>query len=128
MPRYYKNHARGYDLDVELPFCDVEGVGRCQLGSAGSFILICRRCFAERFRDQLVPSLESPCYSCGGPISALTFALAETLRPQMEAQGIRFTTIEYRRRKRLESEAQRPWDWVFGTQTEADFPHGYCKE
>lgn len=127
MPRFYRNHGGGYDLDRELPFREVEGIGRCQLGSADSFILICRQCFAERFRDSVWLELQQPCYRCGGPVSVLTFELADQLRPDMEARGIKFTTVAYRRRKRLEREATHPHDWVFGEKTEADFPEGYVK-
>lgn len=124
MPRYYKHHPRGYDLDRELPFCDVPEVGRVQLGGAGSYILICPVCHEEHYRGELA----SWCFQGHGPMLPLTFALADHLRATQEARGVRFTTVEYRRSKRLEREAERPSDWVFGTQTEADYPNGYCKE
>ena len=124
MPRYYKNHGRGYDLDRELDFCDVEGIGRVQTGNAGSFILICTTCLEEHFRCEL----RSWCFAGHGPMTPLTFELADQLQPTLEARGVRFTTVEYRRRRRLEREAQRPWDWVFGERTEADYPLGYVKD
>ena len=124
MPKYYKEHGLGYDLDLELPFCDVDGVGRVQLGSGGSFILICRTCLEEHYRCEL----HSSCFAGHGPMVPLTFDLLEQLRPTMVARGIKYTTVEYRRRKRLEREASEPWRWKFGTHTEADYPLGYCKE
>lgn len=124
MPRYYKEHGAGYDLDRELPFCDVEGVGRVQLGGAGSFIMICTTCHEEHFRAEL----RAWCFAGHGPMVPLTFELADQLRATQEARGVRFTTVEYRREKRLEREEQHRSGWVFGTHSEADYPTGYCKE
>lgn len=128
MPRYYKDHRRGYDLDRELSFCDVDGIGRVQLTEYGSFILICRVCFAERFRDPLMLEAETPCGD-HGPYVPLTFELLDQLRPTMEARGIKFTSVAYRRRKRLEREAHgSPVGWAFGERAEADYPRGYAKD
>lgn len=124
MPRFYRDHPRGYDLDRELPFCDVPGIGRVQLGSADSFILICPTCHEEHFRCEL----RSRCFEGHGPMVPLTFELSDQLMATQEARGVKFTSVEYRRRKRLEREAAHPGGWVFGTQTEADYPDGYCKE
>jgi hypothetical protein len=124
MPRYYQNHPGGYDLDRELPFCDVDGVGRVELASrTGGFLLICRTCLEEQERSEL----RAWCVGGHGPMEPLTFDLADQLGPTMAARGIKLTTVAYRRRRRLEREAANPDGWVFGTRIEADYPEGYCK-
>lgn len=123
MPRFYKEYGRGYDLDRELPFCDVPDVGRVQLGTAGSYIMVCKTCGDEHFREQML----SYCFNGHGKMVPLTFELGDELRPMLEEQGITFTTVEQRKAKRLEEEKARPWNWVFGDKTEADFPLGYVK-
>ncbi len=124
MPRYYKEHGLGYDLDLELPFCDVDGIGRVLLGSSGSFVMVCTTCGEEHYREQL----QAWCFHGHGRMVPLTPAVSAQLQPIMEARGVKYTTVEYRRRKRLEREAAEPWGWTFGTHTEADYPLGYCKE
>lgn len=125
MPRYYKNHGRGYDLDLELPFCDVDGIGRVLVGSpCGSFIMVCVTCGEEHFRDEM----RAWCFQGHGPMVPLTAELSDRLQPIMEARGVKYTTIDYRRARRLEREGKHPRGWVFGRQTEADYPRGYCKE
>lgn len=126
MPRYFKHHGDGYDLDRELPFCDVDGVGRVVLGSGHCWVMICPTCKSEQLRHPIHPARIQ--LLCHGPMVPLTFELFEQIQPTMRARGIRFTTVEYRRQKRLEREAAEPWDWKFGTTTEADYPKGYCKE
>lgn len=124
MPRFYQEHARGYDLNMEVPFIEVDGQ-RVKMGSAGSIIMACETCGEEHFREQISPN--ECCFQGHGQMKPLTFALADKLRPVLEAQGVTFTTVEQRRSDRLEREKARPWDWVFGDKTEADFPLGYVK-
>lgn len=95
MPKYYKEHARGYDLDRELPFADIDGL-RVQLGSAGSIIMICQQCGEEHFRERISES--ECCFQGHGKMVPATFELVDKLRPMLEAQGIEFTTIEERRK------------------------------
>lgn len=126
MPRYYKEHAKGYDLDLELPFIEIKGE-RCQLGSAGSIILVCVTCGRERFREYHHPG--ETCWDGHGPMQPLP--LRGELRGRLDrlwaGRGDTFTTVEQRRADRLKEEAERPWNWVFGDKAEADFPNGYVK-
>jgi hypothetical protein len=126
MPKYYKEHARGYDLDLEFEFIEIDGV-RCQLGTAGSVILVCPTCGAERFRER--PSHLETCWKGHGEMVPLP--LRGELRDKLHAMwcesGDTFTTVEERKARRLEDEAKRPWNWVFGDKTEVDFPEGYVK-
>lgn len=126
MPRYYAEHARGYDLTEELPFIEIDGE-RCQLGTAGSLILICPLCGRERFREFHDPS--ETCWRCPGRVKMekLTFASLPKYRAMWTAQGDALTTVAERKADRLKEEAVKPWHWVFGDKTEADFPDGYVK-
>lgn len=125
MPRYYKQHPRGYDLDRELPFCEIDG-RRVQMGTAGSIIMVCEVCGEQHFREH-VSQYES-CFKGHGQMQPLTFDLADKLRPMLQAQGVKFTPVAERKAERLEDEQRRPWSWIFGDKTEADFQNGYVKE
>jgi hypothetical protein len=125
MPRYYKEHQRGYDLTEELPFIEIDGE-KYQLGSAGSLILICPQCGHERFREHHHPG--ETCWTCKGvPMEKLRLADLPKYRAMWTAQGDTLTTVEQRKAQRLQEEVERPWNWVFGDKTEADFPLGYVK-
>lgn len=126
MPRFYKEHARGYDLDLELPFIEIDGE-RCQLGTAGSLILICQNCGSERFREDHHPG--ETCWTCPGKIAMVkhTFRDRPKFLAMWEANGEKLTTVAERKAERLKEEVERPWNWVFGDKTEADFPLGYVK-
>lgn len=130
MPRYYRDHPRGYDLDEELSFIDINGE-RCQTGSAGSIILCCPVCARESMR--LNPTIHGDwkstenCY-CGAMREAVRLSELDTRwRPLCAANGIKLRTLDERRASRLAEENVRPWNWVFGSLTEADFPQGYVK-
>lgn len=124
MPKFYKDKPLGYCLERELPFWDVPNVGRCQLSTAGSLILVCKTCGEEHFRS----SPQAWCFKGHGAMVPLNFALSDELRPMLEKNGVVFTTLEDRKRERLANEVKRPWNFVFGNKTEADFPLGYAKE
>jgi hypothetical protein len=126
VPRYYKEHARGYDLDEELPFIMIDGE-KCQLGSAGSLILVCSTCGEEHFRDAHAINRDH-CFKGHGPMGPLKFTDLPKYRAMWEAKGDTIISIEQRRAERLADEKARPWDWQFGEKTEADFPRGYVKE
>jgi hypothetical protein len=126
MPRYYKDHAGGYDLDLELPFIEQNGV-RYLLGSAGSLIVACPKCGEEHFRDRR--SEHERCFTCCGPMEMVALAdLRAKWDPLWEASGIPIIPVNARRAQRLKEEAERPWNWIFGNKTEADYPLGYVKE
>lgn len=120
MPRFYEDHPRGYDLDLELSFYEAEGVKYC-LGSVGSFIMVCEACGSERFRDRLT---SENCFCGHGLMVPLTF---ENMTKIPLPDGSRETTIEERRDMRLKAEAENPWRWIFGEKTEADYPRGFVK-
>ncbi len=124
MPRYYAEHAKGYDLTEELPFIEIDGE-RYQLGTAGSLILICPTCGRERFRDRHDPG--ERCWNGHGPLVKLNLKDRPKYHAMWLAQGDTLTTVEERKAIRLKEEAERPWNWVFGDKTEADFPAGYVK-
>jgi hypothetical protein len=126
MPRFYAEHARGYDLGHELPFVEIDGK-RCLLGSAGSLILGCDRCGAEHFREWADPN--DTCFICRGHVMRPMHLddLATVWRPLWEATGGSHTTVEERKAQRLKLEAEFPRHWQFGDKTEADFPSGYVK-
>ncbi len=125
MPRYYKDHKRGYDLDLELPFLESNGVKYC-LGSSDSFILVCMECGEEHFRER--PAIPGNCFQGCGPMVPLTFDNREQALKIWEQNGGRITTVQERKQIRLDDEERRPWHWQFGDKTEADFPLGYVKE
>lgn len=126
MPRYYKDHARGYDLDLELEFTEIDGV-RYQVGSAGSLILGCPKCGEEHFRNY--HSEHERCFTCRVPMEKIALRDLKTKwAPLWEASGCRIVPVEERRAQRLKEETECPWNWVFGRKTEADFPRGYVKD
>lgn len=130
MPRYYKEYGRGYDLDMELAFLEEGGV-RYQLGSAGSMLWGCTTCGAEHFREPISVDPDRPenCFNGHGPMELIRLdELISKWHAVCAANGIKNTTIEERKLARLEDEAKRPWNWIFGHKTEADFPLGYVKE
>lgn len=127
MPRYYAEHPRGYDLDYELPFIEIGGE-RCQVGSAGSLILCCPVCGHQAFREHVNLEHMENCFDGHGRMELVKLSdLESRWRPLAIANGIKLTTTEQRRADRLQRESERPWDWQFGTKTEADFPDGYAK-
>lgn len=127
MPRYYKDHPWGYDLDFELPFTEHNYI-RYQLGSAGSIILACPKCGEEHFRGY--HSTHDRCFTCPNqPMEMVALKDLETKwHPLWLAKGSRIVSVEERRAERLKREPKRPWGWQFGTKTEADYPLGYVKE
>ena len=135
MPRYYKDYPRGYDLDYELPFVEINGV-RYQLGSAGSLILGCPKCGEEHFRqcgEEHFRTYHSPneyCFTCHKqPMEPIALKdLTTKWDPLWIAKGSRIVSAAERRACRFRKEAERPWDWQFGERTEADFPLGFAKE
>ena len=129
MPRFHEKYGRGYDLDRESPFLEVDGV-RYHLGSAGSMIWGCIVCGEEHFRSAQHVRIDQPesCFKGHGPMELMRSDEMDTKWTKvLEANGIRPTTVDERRALRLEDEAKRPWDWQFGNQTEADFPLGFAK-
>lgn len=129
MPRFYKEHARGYDLDLELPFLEANGV-RYHLGSAGSMIWCCPVCGAEHFRIPISVDIDRPehCFDGHGPMELLTLNDVDRWDGLYASLGIKTTSVETRRAARIADEGARPWYWQFGNKTEADFPLGYVKE
>lgn len=128
MPLYYKGFPRGYDLDKETPFETCDGK-RLQLGSADSFILCCMKCGDERFRDRISP--HERCFTCHGPMEPRDIDNDEQrkiLHDIWTAKGDKIYSTEELKRHRLEKEATKPWDWIFGDKTETDFPLGYVKD
>lgn len=122
MPRYSRRDQFGYDLALELPFCEVDGVR--VLAAAKRIVLVCKHCLRERTRDPAhPPELEFEC--CDGHMNLMTLQLFESLQPTMRARGIKLTSVEYRRSKRLEREAAGLNPWRFGTSSEADYPEGF---
>jgi hypothetical protein len=128
MPRYYAEFGRGYDLTLELPFLEADGK-RYQLASAGSLIWCCKTCAAQHFRDPIVVNKDRPenCYDGHGPMTLMCLDDLPKWHELYEALGIKTTTPAERKALRLEDEVARPWNWVFGDKTEADFPEGYVK-
>jgi hypothetical protein len=131
MPKYYREYATGYDLTEELSFIEINGE-RCQTGSAGSIILCCPACARESMR--INPTIRADwvstenCY-CGAMREAVRLSELDTRwRPLCEANGYKLTTVDERRARRISEEKERPWDWVFGSHTEADYPDGFVKE
>jgi hypothetical protein len=124
MPIFHKGFGRGYDLDLELEFYELDGV-RYQLGTAGSFIMACAVCGAEHFRDRIAPE---NCFEGHGALAPLRLDEREKYIAIWQAAGDRITTTEERREKRIAREALAPWNWAFGEKTEADFPLGYAKD
>ncbi len=128
MPRYYAEHARGYDLTEELPFIEIDGE-RCLEGSAGSLILGCRVCGAERFRERADPN--ETCWTagpCRGQVmQPIKFSEREHYHKLWLANGDTIIPVAERKAERLKLEAERPWGWQFGDKTEADYPLGYVK-
>lgn len=129
MPLYYKGHTRGYDLDLELTFIMIEGE-KCCVGTAGSIIMVCSTCGEQHFRENV--SQHETCFQGHGRMYPEKFSDRERINALWLAGGKpederKLTTIEERRSERLAREAAKPWDWQFGTKTEADFPQGYVK-
>lgn len=121
MPRYRPESPLGYDLTLELAYVMIDG-RKCQVGSAGSIILMCPTCGSERFRLQYYPGAET-CWEGHGamePIALDDLDRWEKINPMI-------TTVEQRKARRLEEETARPWNWVFGDLTEADFPEGFAE-
>lgn len=122
MPRYSKDDEYGYDLDRELAFCELAGVR--VLAEGRQIILICRQCLRElSMHPAHPPAVAFHCHE--RPMRPFTFDLFDQLQPTMRAVGLKPTTVEYRRGKRLEREAADREGRVFGQKTEADYPHGY---
>lgn len=120
MPRYRPEADGGYDLTLELPFT-MFGRRKCQVGSAGSLMLMCPKCGRTKFRIQT--SGAEDCFGCDGiavPVALDDLAELDKVNPII-------TTVEQRKAARLEEEALRPWNWVFGDLTEADFPEGFAE-
>lgn len=131
MPRYYRDHPRGYDLDRELRFITIHGEP-CLVGTADSIVLCCPVCAAQHFRmDPTVYAdwtSQETCFDGHGRLEAQKLSeLDSKWRPLYERLGITMTTAEERKARRLAEEAERPWNWVFGEKAEADFPDGYVK-
>lgn len=125
MPRYYKEYGRGYDLNEELAFCEIDGT-KYILGSAGSFILVCQKCGNERFREAITEGeLRTKCFHCSSPMEPHTF---DNLDRHRKLWGDTVIPISARKAERLKREAEIPHGWKFGDKTEADFPLGYAKE
>ena len=125
MPRYYKDHNRGYDLTEELPFFEVDEV-KYILGGAGSFILVCTKCGNERFRERITDGeLRTSCFHCHGDVEPLSF---DNLDRYRKLWGESVVPVSELKAERLKREAENPWGWKFGDKTEADFPLGYVKD
>ncbi|MDA4845986.1 hypothetical protein [Hoeflea poritis] len=121
MPRYNEVTRRGYDLDLELPYYEVDGV-KYRLGSAGSFILCCPKCGEQRFRDRITG--RETCWRGHGNMVPVTFANKNDF-PLPE--GVTQTTVEHRRDQRLKREAANPYIYHFGDKAESDFPQGFIQ-
>lgn len=125
MPRYYKEHARGYDLDLELEFILIDGE-RCLLGTAGSVIMVCRTCGEEHFRDS--PSEHERCFQGHGQMHPLKLSDLPHFHEVWKSQGDTITAIEDRRTERLAKESSESFrGWIFGDKIETDYPDGYVK-
>lgn len=94
---------RGYDLDLELPYWERDGVRYC-LGSEGSMILGCPKCGEEHFRE----SIRHPenCFSCHTRMEPLTFGNRDKYIAIWTARGDHITTVDERKATRLEREAK----------------------
>lgn len=121
MPRYRPESPLGYDLDLELAFVMIDGK-KCQVGSAGSILLMCPTCGAARFRTSYRPGQET-CWDGHGALEPVGL---DDLDRWNKINPITTTKAE-RKVRRLEDEAIRPWNWVFGDLTEADFPEGFAE-
>lgn len=123
MPLHLKGGQRGYDLDHEIDYFEIDGV-RCCLTSGGHFIIGCLICGEEHIRSQITG--HETCFSGHGYMVPATFENHdEILRKWVEQTGGKLTTVEERRADRLADEKARPWDWQLGNTREADWPLGY---
>lgn len=110
----------GYDLTIEMPFILIDG-RKCEATTPLHFVvLMCPLCGSQAVRSQYWNNELCP---CGGEKAPVAFDDHEKLN----AVNPIITTIEQRKAKRLEEEAARPWNWVFGDLTEADFPEGFAE-
>ena len=126
MPRFAEDIGHGYDLDLELPYVDKDGV-RYLLGSAGSLILSCPDCGHERFREHF--NGDERCWTCKTPLEPRTTENRDRLDTAwLKASHGHLIPAQERRAKRLVTEKERPWVLAFGTMTEADFPLGYVTD
>lgn len=120
MPRYRPESPLGYDLTIEMPFILIEG-RKCEVTPLQHFIvLMCPSCGSQAVRAQY---WHNEACSCGGEKAPVAFDDHDKLN----AVNPIITTVEQRKAKRLEEEMARPWNWVFGDLTEADFPDGFAE-
>lgn len=124
MPRYRPESPLGYDLTLELPFIMIDG-RKCKVGTAGSIILGCPVCGAQHFRQTIYPH-PGQCFEGHGDMKPMALDDIEEWKKVAPA-GTVFTTVEQRKAERLKEEAERPWNWIFGDLTEADFPEGFAE-
>jgi hypothetical protein len=96
---------REYDYDQELLYWR-DGDTRIRLGSAGSIIMVCPICGEEHFREKI--SENESCFKGHGRMEPLTEANEARYRELWEKNGDTLTTVEERRKQRLDEEAKQP--------------------
>jgi hypothetical protein len=120
MPRFRPESPFGYDLNIEMAFVLIDG-RKCEATTLLHFvILMCPQCGSQAIRDGY---WRNEACSCGGEKAPVAFDDHDKLN---KVNPI-ISTVEQRKAKRLEEEAARPWNWVFGDLTEADFPDGFAE-